>query len=221
MFVLGVLMACYFFIFLKWWKVKRQFFVKTLSGETLTLDLNLRSVAALRRAIVHRTGCVISFRLHCMGKELQHDRDLQSYNVLEGSTIFMLARLMGGPHTLNDFKFASDQFPSLINPTACRNLVKIPGMSSPQIASKIFNQLKDGSFSVKAWYDNLSTRIIANLAKKGVKIYWGPESVIDGVYKCDDCIDLTDEIPTTESEPDMMEVSQISYLCTIISSAVL
>jgi len=152
------------------------------------------------------------------GKTLQDAHPLTTYGVTPGSTIFLLGRLRGGPLSHADFKWKLGHESTFSSPLREHHLKVIPGISSTTVASSIFSKLKDGTFSLKAWYDDLTLRVISNMKKKDCQIYWGVESVVAGVYSSEQYFQTEimseNESFDSESAADTMQISQPSYHCS-------
>ena len=75
-----------------------QIFVKTLSGKSITVDVDPRdSVEALKAKIADREGVPADQqRLVFGGKQLEDGRSLADYNVVKDSNVFLVLRLRGG-----------------------------------------------------------------------------------------------------------------------------
>lgn len=81
-----------------------QIFIKTLSGKTITIEIDLNStVMSLKQRIREKEGVAVEQqRLIFAGKQLEDTKTLCEVGIQKESTVFVVLRLQGGRGPLSN-----------------------------------------------------------------------------------------------------------------------
>ena len=94
--------------------MKIQIFIKTLSGKTITLNVDTtNTIKDVMSGIEDKEGIpLIQQRLIFAGKQLEDNQTLADYNITSDITIYLTLRLRGGSMNIN-FRLGSGKIISL------------------------------------------------------------------------------------------------------------
>ena len=127
-----------------------QIFIKTLTGKTITLDVDRQdTVIQVKRKLQNKSGYMVDKqRLIFAGYQLENDWTLEQYNIRRESTIHLVQRLRGGMYHMVSGTIDYDTFAK-----------KYLEVSDDDLMKEIDDSLKHKDLNTLKLYNNETSRM--------------------------------------------------------------